>query len=251
MTIKSHYKMIRARNPYYTARDALATVRRHENVTLADYRAKLAAWEAEPDKRRYAAGGYANRPKMPTLFSSRQPLPVSDWRDAGSAEEILSLRHSGYYRDTFHSETYAGHVWQLPARNGEPQFVAGYVDACAAHVVFVERNGQPEIFDSAMDAARAADSLAESDAEDEREHDEKWHEASKANDDRNEAREELKAARKRASVAVALLRYDAETYSDARDALAYARDEMREAITTIRNTSKRIADLDITGEFGA
>ena len=104
--------------------------------------------------------------------------PGDLWRFAGTSYAIA--RDEGYGRDypkgwyTRHddyNETTSGVVYQLPARNGVPQYVAGYSDP--------DNNGPAvlsfdETFEDKMEAARAANRLAELMAEESREHDEAW-----------------------------------------------------------------------------
>lgn len=109
-------------------------------------------------------------------------------RDAGMAEKILGLRHTGWFKDADASETYAGRVWQLPARDGQTQFIAGYEDKDADYCQLDASAGRLSIFATARDAAHAADDLARIHAESEREHDERWQEASRIADEREDAR---------------------------------------------------------------
>lgn len=193
---------------------------------------------------------------------------VDGWRDVGDSSDIITMRHDGWYADADADEMYRGHVWQLPARNGSPQYVAGYVEdqggkdgtrACGYVVLCVDR-GALELFDDKEDAARAGDGLAERNAERYREYSERWREASDADSDRDDARDNLRNARARAQGVVAALRElppvadgVADAFSVARAQLRAslddARDDMREAIGAINEAAEKIADLDMTGEF--
>ena len=129
-TVKSIYRELRARSRHYNARDAIAAARRHM-IALQDYRAKLDAWRAEPDKRRFAPGGQANRPKYPQLYSSRpEPSFLDGLRNCGHVDELFprAFDHRGYFADSWQERVYRGQVWQLPARDGQCQYVAGYVE---------------------------------------------------------------------------------------------------------------------------
>jgi hypothetical protein len=103
--------------------------------------------------------------------------PSELWRFTGTAYDIA--RGEGYGRDyprgwyTRHDdydETTSGVVYQLPARNGVPQYIAGYSDP--------NDNGADlsfdETFEDKMEAARAANRLAELMAEESRAYDEAW-----------------------------------------------------------------------------
>lgn len=127
-------------------------------------------------------------------------------REVGFADDILSLRHNGWYADAYQDETYRGQVWQLPARNGRPQFVYGYADPCnegAALICFdVELGDDSEGADAKREAARGADGLAESFAKSEREYSEAWQAARQWED----LGDDMKAARGKARALVAELR---------------------------------------------
>lgn len=176
---------------------------------------------------------------------------LSGLREYKFADEVLGLRHEGWYYDSCCGSTYRGQVWRLPARDGVERFLAGYVDADGDRAII-----EPEAFDDERDAARRADHMAERDAEEEREHDERWAEANNANDDREAAREELKAARAEARRMVAALREQRAQGSIVpalcdvlRAKVAECRETMREALETIAKHSDRIEELGMKGEF--
>lgn len=195
---------------------------------------------------------------------------VDGWRDAGEAHDILRFRdgHTGWYSDADGYGLYVGHVWQLPAHDGTPRYVAGYVekegrrdDGRGSGYVVLEcgRHGL-ELYDDKDDAARAADGLAERMAEEAREYSERWNEASRANDGREQARAGLRAARATASRIVAALRElpplspdHADPYSIARAQLRASLDDargtMREALEKIAEHTARIASLNMASEF--
>ena len=121
-------------------------------------------------------------------------------RAVNYSDEILSLKHRGWFADADQDETYRGEVWQLPARKGRPLFVYGYSDPCnkgAAFVCFdIERGEDSEGYDAKREAARFGDGMAESFAEAEREYSEAWQAANKWGelaDDMKEARAKAKA----------------------------------------------------------
>ena len=101
----------------------------------------------------------------------RLPASVLDGlRNIGSTPDILGWRYGGWYADAFQDETYTGHVWQLPARNGDARYVAGYVEKESGYAVLAcARVGRLEPYDDKESAARAADQLAERMAERNRE----------------------------------------------------------------------------------
>lgn len=188
---------------------------------------------------------------------------VDAWRDVGDSGEILGRRYTGWYSDADASETYVGHVWQLPARDGAPRYVAGYVEDMggrdgrhASGYVVLEHDGRGLVlYDDKEDAARAGDGLAESNAESAREYSERWQEASRADSDREEAREALRDARKEARDAIAAARELCGRDGVERvravlaDKVKAARRDMRRALRDIASAAERIESLDMAGEF--
>lgn len=193
---------------------------------------------------------------------------VDGWRDVGDAADLVPMRHTGWYADAHQEELYIGHVWQLPARGGVPQYVAGYVEECgglprgmdlrrATGYVVLEHNGRGLVtYDDKEDAARAADALAEVKAEEAREYSERWTAASDADADRDAARDALRDARAAASNVLHAWRAQVKAGPAApeicgllRERLADARDDMRRALRDIREAAERIEDLGMAGEF--
>lgn len=112
-------------------------------------------------------------------------------RFVGYADEIVNLRHTGWFADNFQDETFRGAVWQWPARNGEPRYVAGYGDPNNEGAA---RLDMTSITDDKTEAAYRADRVAERDAESERE----YQEAADAGQYYLELAEEAAEARKAA-----------------------------------------------------
>jgi len=110
-------------------------------------------------------------------------------RFVGFADEIAHLNHKGWYsRDEEFDEVYRGVVYQLPARDGEAQFVYGYADPnnddCALLCFDVETDK--------ADAARSADRFAEILAEEERAYNRAW-QAGRRCEDLDEKIKQLRA----------------------------------------------------------
>ena len=259
----------------HSPRAALAAARRHE-AALREYRAKLEAWEAEPDKRRYAAGGSANRPKYPQAFrqSDHSDHVRDGYRLVGFiSERLRRLNDSpdyGYYADACFDEVYYPCVLarRMPARH-EWALIPAYYSGSAGEYFFkddgIARYSAPsaELFDdngnidaSGYDvrhATSAADSMAERAAGESREYSERWSEASAQDSARDDARAELKAARTDATQVIAALREAGSVTPGVcailRRNLESARHDMRDAISRIEAATARIADLDMTGEF--
>lgn len=126
------------------------------------------------------------------------PTSVLDGlRDIGDAADIIpSMRHTGWYADDLQDELYVGHVWQLPSRDGEECYIAGYSERDSGYTMLCASNGRLETFDDAADAARAADGLAERNAEREREYQERWRAATDLDDDISAKLAELQSIRR-------------------------------------------------------
>ncbi len=106
------------------------------------------------------------------------------------ADELASLRHTGWHCDDEGRETLRGGVWQLPGKAGEARLVYGYAEfegrgemnegsaaVCVSDVVRVPMRGEfgnLDETDGARDAARWADGLAEDAAEDRRDYSEAY-----------------------------------------------------------------------------
>ena len=99
------------------------------------------------------------------------------WRLLGRADEVCKregsrrVDHGGWYtEDEGDSGTLAGYVLQIPARNGEPQYVPG-----TAHSEWDGVTLYPlDRYDSPVDAAAVADQIAERAAEKERDYNRAW-----------------------------------------------------------------------------
>lgn len=123
---------------------------------------------------------------------------VLGWREVGTAHEVTKrdgyIRNAaptGWYCDGDQSETIGGHVLQIPARDGVAQYVAGVSWTNSDGVTVWPRDR----YETAMEAARAADCHAERLAEQSREYWEAWSRAQRWRDLETEATEERHAAR--------------------------------------------------------
>lgn len=191
MKTETLYRKARAAHPTMKAEHALAAARRYIAGPLADYRAKLDAWKAEPDKRRYAPGGIANRPKMPEFYSWPRGLALRE------AEKPRWLNHDGWFTDDMQDNTFRPRVWLL----AHGRFLAGY-DASEWDTVQLDR----AVYDDEREAWRAADRMAERDAETERDYSERWQAARNVQYAFYEKREAMRAARGEARGLIAVLR---------------------------------------------
>lgn len=161
-------------------------------IALAKARADI-----EAKKSRYPASGFCCWQNATGKDGGKWfENPEKDgFRLVGFADEIASrnyrysggINHKGWFTNEFQDETLRGLVYQLPARNGKPQFVPGYADPDnegAARLwlgdIIEGDNGEDE--QSKRDAAYRADSIAERCAEKEREYNEAWQAGNRASD---------------------------------------------------------------------
>lgn len=125
------------------------------------------------------------------------------FRFVGFADEVARIDHTGWYGDDEGSgyTMMRGVVYQIPARDGSPLFLAGYEWGEGTGKRFtsgggsIEYGGRGDTYESKEEAARAADSLAEYAAESEREY--QREEAERLREEEEEAerkREEEEAA---------------------------------------------------------
>jgi len=107
-----------------------------------------------------------------------------------SDEMVSWIRHKGWYTDTEgrDGEVYRGCVWQLPGKDKQARYVAGYHDVAADCYlldfsnIFVAaplRHPDDRDDDVLEEAARAGDSEAERDAEKCRDYDHQWQAANR------------------------------------------------------------------------
>jgi hypothetical protein len=90
-------------------------------------------------------------------------------RLVGYADEIVNLRHKGWYCDEHQDDLFRGVVYRLPHSRG---FIAGYADPWNDGPAFVCL----ELAEDGRQAAFWADSIAEREAESEREYQERENE---------------------------------------------------------------------------
>lgn len=135
------------------------------------------------------------------------------------ADDIASLRHTGWHCDDEGRETLRGGVWQMPGKAGAARLLYGYAEfegrgemnpgsaaLCVSDVVTVPMRGEfgnLDEMDGARDAARYADGLAESTAEDRRDYDSAYQAGRKAAEADAEALELRTRARALAGAAKA------------------------------------------------
>ena len=251
---------------------SLETIRRNRTPEEAERFIALYRYTS-PLKHRYDWMGNNNHGLSGSLDARREkgervnhvsaPLEmVKGWRDVGDADGILNLRYTGWYTDNDGSRSYVPHVWQLPARKGDEQYVAGYMEAeggnrtMTGYCVLEHDGAKLVTYDTKEDAARAANRMAEDEAEEAREYDERWQEASRANDDRDSARTELAEARAEAANIINAWRdqravgpLTESVCTMLRKQVDDARRDMRKAIADIKSYTADINALGMEGEF--
>lgn len=112
-------------------------------------------------------------------------------RVVGTVQEIAKregyrIDHNGWFIDSFQDETTCGTVYQLPAKDGKPQYVPANSDPHNSDCAVLDFHS---ITDDLHDAVRWADSMAESYAEKEREFQAKQNAESRIEEIQEEIRE--------------------------------------------------------------
>lgn len=276
---KYTFRQARARG--CNAASAMRIARQHD-AKITEYRAKLDAWNAEPDKRRYAPGGSANRPKFPEMYTRDPSDHVPDGyqlfgflADDETRRGLCDSPDFGYYADEWLDAIYYPCV--LIRRTSEPHTwacIPAYYDANAEFYVFTDRNPRDlarsnELFDEqgsremsgyslcrdARDAAVSALRIAESAADDAREYDERWSTASRANDKRDDARKTIRSSRAEFHALLAEIRqagqFSPVICETLRARLAQLRRDVSAAAATVRAAAETIEDAEMSGEFPA
>jgi hypothetical protein len=114
-----------------------------------------------------------------------------NWRLVGFADNIIGLKHQGWFTNEFCDDVYRGIVYRLPSG----RFVYGYADPHNDDCALIAN----ETADDEKDAARWADNVAQWFAEDERDYSEvsntTFRAIERANDARKDAREALEDVR--------------------------------------------------------
>lgn len=136
-----------------------------------------------------------------------------DWSELkGRADEILSLRHSGWYVDSSQDEAQFGIVREVKTAKG-PRYLACVSDPFNGDKkgngpcrIECHEDGSPMWYACEREAARNADGAAEASAEDMREYDESWQERARAEDEAGEAVRMIKTARSEARELIAGIR---------------------------------------------
>lgn len=137
--------------------------------------------------------------------------PETGFTFEGQAHKLLKLRHTGWYvQHDDYNETTIGIVYRV---QGKRLYIAACSDPwnCDKEgrgpcIVEIKENGQPYLYDSIEEAARAADGLAETYAESCREDDRKYQENQQREQELEEAEETLATSREEARAMLAEIR---------------------------------------------
>lgn len=164
-------------------------------------------------------------------------------RFKGYADEVATrINHKGWYTqdDGFSDETLRGVVYQLPARDGKPQYIPGYVETCNFDDTGGARLDFSDIRDCEIEAAYAGDRLAEIAAEKEREHNSAW----RAGNDYAHAKDTIAKERKKCLALLSAMR--AERKRGAPEPICNAlREQIKRhvaVITQARNEAAQLVD---------
>lgn len=249
MKTESPYTIARRKmESAHTPAQRLAALREYQSATGEDWRMARAympkARALRFDKNRQCWRAHVAKPSARYVCVSASAL--EGLRDAGFSDQILSLRHQGWYADAYYDETYRGQVWRLPASDGREHFICGYVEensGCA--ILDTDGAGRIWIGDDLREAARYANSLAGRMAETAREDSEKAQRAYQAQESADEAVETIKTARLRHSyfIRTAARETDATGRMIARSAAESAREQARAAVATIRQARETMDEL--------
>ena len=176
----------------------------------------------------------------PGCDSAGLPATVAaGFRDVGDSHDIVRMRHTGWYTDMDALEKICGHVWQLPARNGEPVYLAGYEGKGEGYIVLEANGNRFATYDDKEDAARAADGLAEKHAEMDREYDERWQAAGEADNEADDAKQGMRDVHKRLRHIVKTIRVLRNAHEDALTAVHL------EDVQDMRDEHKRLLNTYI------
>lgn len=196
--------------------------------------ALILAREGRARKARWETSGHAGRNDGTRVqyWDHKADVP---FRFTGYADDIRrGIGHKGWYCDEYADRTLRGVVYQIPARNGVPQYLSGYQESDNDSVVLYLDSFEAE----PAEAAYRADQIAERLAESEREYSESWSAGSQAGE---AVRDALGDLRQEVSRIVQIALYpDRAGLMIADDASAdrqheEARDALRDAIRAARD----------------
>lgn len=186
-----------------------------------------------------------------TLRWSENPDSFSELK--GRADEIIWLKHFGWYVDAYQHETQFGLVREVKTKNG-PRYLAcisdpwnGGKDGSGPCRIECRDNGLPYWYECREDAARNADNAAESSAEEMREWSEQADERQQSEEKADEARKEIAGLRTKARSLVEGIRQSTLAPSlctHLREELKRIREESADAWATLRESMKTMERLN-------
>ncbi|MGX1098867.1 hypothetical protein [Amorphus sp. MBR-141] len=157
-------------------------------------------------------------------------------RFVGAAHDVARIEHTGWFLDDTQGETVAGAVYQMPARNGVPIFVAGYLDPWNDGPACLDFGGT---FDDEKEAAHAADGIAERMAEESRE----YAAASRGRLEHDELADEIATSRTEALALIREIKATRQAICGSPSIIAALRRRLESFLFEIREARERRATL--------
>lgn len=215
---------------------------------------RLTAKRAGKYKSPFRKGGmFQGTPHKSGGYWLRWSETPEDWSELkGLADEIIRLDHTGWFVDSYQSESQSGIVREVKTAKG-PRYLAcvpdpfnGDKEGNGPCRVECWGNGSPVWYDCEREAARNADGAAESSAEEMREYDEQWQKRATAEETADEMQAAIKTARKEARELIAGIRESTLAPSlcqRMRREVARLREESREAWEKLREARETMERL--------
>jgi len=178
-----------------------------------------------------------------------ESLALSGLRDLGASDGIVRIGHTGWFTDReFPDATYRGNVWQLPARKGQPLFLAGCLGTDdEGYTTLDASRGKLRLFDNATDAAWAGDELARINAERACDYEDMWRAEQDAEDALTAARDAFKEARDAWREQQSIGALGKRLCADLRKRLTDARDAFKAALVSLIEARAAMARYERTG----
>lgn len=170
----------------------------------------------------------------------------------GAAHKVVGLRHTGWYVDSYQSESQFGIVRAVRMKGGVRYLACisdpynGDDDGNGPCWIETHSDGSPMWYETKAEAARAADRAAEASAEKMREYDEGWQARNSAEEAAGEARQTIKRARDEARELIEGIRESTLAPSlcaRMRREVARLRGKSADAWETLRESLKRMEEL--------
>jgi hypothetical protein len=215
---------------------------------------RLTAKRAGKYKSPFRKGGmFQGTPHKSGGYWLRWSETPEDWSELkGLADEIIRLDHTGWFVDSYQSESQSGIVREVKTKNG-PLYLACISDPFNGDKkgngpcrIECREDGSPYWYDCEREAARNADGAAEASAEEMREWSEQADERQQAEEAADEMQAAIKTARKEARELIAGIRQSTLAPSlcqRMRREVARLREESREAWEKLREARETMERL--------